>query len=80
VGVQGRRTFGPGKNWVVPFHFDIGAGDSDLTWQAMVGLGYAFGWGDLGVAWRYLDYDLGSDGPITDMNFNGPALGATFRW
>jgi hypothetical protein len=39
-----------------------------------------FGWGDLGVAWRYLDYDLKSDGPITDMNFNGPAIGATFRW
>jgi hypothetical protein len=80
VGVRGRLSFGSQHDWVVPYHFDIGAGDSDLTWQAMVGLAYAFGWGDLGVAWRYLDYDLGSDGPIADMNFNGPALGATFRW
>ena len=39
----------------------------------------AFGWGDLGVAWRYLDYDL-SDGPIVALNFNGPAVGVIFRW
>jgi hypothetical protein len=58
----------------------LGTGDSDLTWQAMLGFGYSFGWGDLCVAWRYMDYDLDSGGAITDLNFNGPALGATFRW
>ncbi len=80
LGVRGHLSFGPEQQWRVPYHFDAGTGDSDLTWQAMVGLAYAFGWGDLGVAWRYLDYDLESDGPIADMNFNGPAIGATFRW
>jgi hypothetical protein len=80
VGARGRLTFGNDDKWVVPYHIDVGAGDSDLTWQAMVGLAYAFGWGDLGVAWRYLDYDMGPDGPIADLNFNGPALGASFRW
>lgn len=80
VGVKGRLTFGADNKWVMPFYFDVGAGDSDLTWQARLGFGYAFGWGDLGVAWRYLDYDTGSDGPITDLNMNGPAIGATFRW
>ena len=78
VGMKGRLAYGADHNWVVPFYFDVGAGDSDLTWQAMVGFGYAFGWGDLGVAWRYMQYDLG--GGIDDMNFNGPAMGATFRW
>lgn len=80
VGIRGRSHFGNDGKWSLPYHFDIGTGDSDLTWQAMVGVAYAFGWGDLGVAWRYLGYDLKSDGPIVDMNFNGPALGATFRW
>jgi len=80
VGMKGRLTYGADHNWVVPFYLDVGTGDSDLTWQAMLGFGYSFGWGDLGIAWRYMDYDLNSDGPITDMNFNGPGLGATFRW
>ncbi len=79
VGVRGRLAFGAEHKWVVPYHFDVGTGDSDLTFQAMVGLAYTFGWGDLGVAWRYLDYDLKS-GPVADMNFSGPALGAAFRW
>ena len=64
----------------MPYYFDIGTGDSDLTWQAELALTYTFGWGDIGVAWRYLDYDLKSDSPIRDINFNGPALGAMFRW
>ena len=80
VGLKGRFGFGADHNWVMPFYLDVGAGDSDLTWQAMLGFGYAFGWGDLGVAWRYLDYDLKSGGPIQDLNFNGPAVGVTFRW
>ncbi|HEY6124628.1 MAG TPA: hypothetical protein VIV63_08260 [Steroidobacteraceae bacterium] len=80
VGVRGQFAFGADQKWVVPYHLDVGTGDSDLTWQAMVGLAYGFGWGDLGVAWRYLEYDVGSDGPITDINFSGPAIGATFRW
>jgi hypothetical protein len=80
VGVKGRLGFGADHNWVMPFYFDVGTGDSDVTWQAMVGFGYVFGWGDLGVAWRYLDYDLKSGGPIQEMNFNGPAAGVTFRW
>lgn len=80
IGVKGRRLLGADRRWVIPFYADIGAGDSDLTWQAMLGLGYAFDWGDVDLVWRYLDYDLTSGGAIEDMNFNGPALGAKFRW
>jgi hypothetical protein len=79
VGVKGRFAFGADHKWLMPFYLDAGAGDSDLTWQVLLGFGYAMGWGDVQVAWRYLDYDLGS-GPIADLSFNGPAIGATFRW
>jgi hypothetical protein len=72
--------FGGDGKWSVPYYFDVGAGDSDLTWQAELGLAYSFGWGDAGVMWRYLDYDLESDGPIVDLNFSGPAVGVAFRW
>ena len=40
VGVKGRAMFGDDGRWFVPYHFDIGAGESRLTWQAAVGLGY----------------------------------------
>jgi hypothetical protein len=30
--------------------------------------------------WRYMDYNLPDDGPIADMNFSGPEIGAVFRW
>jgi hypothetical protein len=80
VGIKGRFGFGAEHKWVMPYYFDVGTGDSDLTWQAMLGFGYVFNWGELGVAWRYLDYDLESGGPIEDLNFNGPGAGVTFRW
>jgi hypothetical protein len=80
VGAKGQVKFGGEQDWVMPYYIDIGAGDSDMTWQAMVGIGYAFGWGEFGIAWRYMDYELKSGRPIRDMNFNGPAIGATFRW
>lgn len=80
VGVKGRRALGVDHRWSIPYYVDIGTGDSDLTWQGVLGLAYTFGWGDVSVVWRYLDYDLGSGGPITDLSLNGPAIGATFRW
>lgn len=52
VGIKGRFALGADQHWVIPYYADVGAGDSDLTWQAMLGFGYAFGWGDIGVAWR----------------------------
>ena len=64
----------------MPYYFDMGAGDSDFTWQGIAGLGYAFHWGEIAAVWRYLYYDLSSGSAINDMNFSGPAIGVTFRW
>lgn len=80
VGVKGRFAFGDGGKWFVPWYLDVGTGDSDLTWQAMGGVGYSFGWGDVIAAWRYLDYDMKSDQKVRSLDFNGPAIAAVFRW
>ena len=80
VGMRGQFKFGQSGKWFVPYYADIGTGDSDLTWQALVGLGYSFNWGEVAAAWRYLDYELPSGKPIADMNINGPAIGVIFRW
>lgn len=80
VGVKGRLRFGEDRRWFVPYYLDVGAGESDLTWQAQAGLGYSWGWGDVVLAWRYLDYDLGSGKAFRDLTLNGPELGVVLRW
>jgi hypothetical protein len=78
VGVRGRARFG--DKWFAPYHFDVGTGQSDLTWQAAAGMGYAFEWGELVATYRHLDYKFGSDTPMRDLSFSGPAVSLGFRW
>ncbi len=80
IGVRGRAHFGSALNWFVPYYADIGTGNSKLTWQAMTGLGYSFGWGDVVAVWRYLDYDFDSGEPVQSLTFNGVAVGVSFRF
>lgn len=80
IGMRGRARFGEDLRWFVPYHLDIGTGNSDFTWQAIVGVGYSFNWGDVGVAWRYLDYEFKSGEPLQSMTFNGLAAGVSFKF
>ena len=61
-------------------HFEIGTGESKLTYQAMAGIGYGFGWGDVALSWRYVGYQFKSSGPLEELTFNGPQIAAAFRW
>ena len=80
VGARGRLMFGSNREWFVPYYVDAGTGNSDLTWQAISGLGYSFKWGDAIVAWRYLDYNMKSGEKVQGINFNGPAIAVGFHW
>lgn len=80
VGAKGRLRFGDGGRWFVPYYADIGTGQSDLTWQAMGGIGYAFSWGEVFGAYRHLDYKFSSDSPMRDLSFSGPGIALGFRW
>jgi hypothetical protein len=77
VGVKGMVHFGK-TDWFMPYYLDIGAGDSDLTWQALLGLGYHFNWGDVSLSIRSLSYQFNEGN--TDLRLTGPALGFSFRW
>jgi hypothetical protein len=79
VGVKGRLRFGADNRWFVPYYLDVGTGDSDLTWQAMAGLGYSWQSIDVVGAWRYLDYDFGSGQPFQELTLSGPMLSVVFR-
>ena len=78
VGLKGQYNFN--ENWYVPYHVDIGAGDSDLTWQVLAGVGYRFDWGSVMLAYRHLYYDQGSSGKLQDLEFSGPAVGVSFSF
>ena len=80
VGVKGRIGIGANREWFVPYYLDIGTGDSDLTWQGVVGIGYAFPWGEVIATWRYLDYNFKSSAKVDDLKMNGPLLGVALHW
>jgi len=78
VGVRGFITLN--EQWYLPYYADIGTGDSDLTWQALAGIGYRFSWGDIKLVYRYLRYEMDDDKLLKDLDASGPALGVVFRF
>jgi hypothetical protein len=78
VGVKGQIRLGEGR-WYLPYYLDVGAGSSNWTWQALLGVGYAFDWGEVNLSIRNLSYDF-SGKHDADLRMTGPTLGATLRW
>lgn len=80
IGLKGRFLLGEKRRWIVPWHFDIGTGESEFAWQAMAGVGYEFGWGGVTFAWRHIDYEMKSGNLIETLDFDGPGIAVSFRW
>lgn len=80
VGIKGRVSLSGDRRWFLPYYLDVGTGQSDYTWQAMTGIGYAFQWGDVIAGWRYLDYRMKGGRPIQDMGLSGGLLAVAMRW
>jgi hypothetical protein len=77
AGFKGQVRFGE-TNWFMPYYADIGTGSDNWTWQAILGVGYRFGWGELSLVVRSLSYYFDDD--KLDLRLTGPALGATFAF
>jgi hypothetical protein len=80
VGVKGNFNLGAERRIVVPYYFDIGAGESDLTFQAFTGIGWRFDWGTAVVGWRYMEYRFKSGESLEDIKYNGPLVGVAIRF
>jgi hypothetical protein len=81
LGVAGALRLSDDGKWYMPFEADFGAGSSSATsFNGILGVGYKFGWGDVLVAWRYLEYKLDSNSPVEKLIMSGPAIGARFSW
>ena len=79
VGLKGEVRFGE-SHWFMPYYADIGGATSNFTWQALLGVGYRFGWGDVVFVVRSLSYNFDSKDSQLDMRMTGPALGASFKF
>ena len=80
IGSKGRYAFGSAQRWILPFALDVGTGESELTWQAAAGIGYAFESIDLIAAWRQVGYRFKDGANLEDLVYNGPAIAVAIRW
>ena len=79
VGVRGLAELS--DKWWLAYRYDIGTGNSDLTWNAVALLGRRFDWGSLTVGYRYLHYDFDSDWKLLEeLDVYGPVIGAAWEF
>jgi hypothetical protein len=78
IGLKSRLELS--EKWNLLFYGDIGAGDSDMTWQAMVGGTYrASERTEVALTYRRIDWKIRGD-KLHDLSFAGPMLGVIFRF
>ncbi len=77
VGVKGQLKGDGG--WMMPFYLDVGTGGAHFTWQGAIGLAYMFHWGEVGLLYRYIDFEFESS-KLQDLTIAGPMVSATFHW
>ena len=78
VGLRGSTDLS--DKWYMNYYADIGTGESDFTWQALVGVNYRMKKADITAGYRYLSWDFGqkSYSGFSDLNLSGFYLGAKF--
>ena len=63
----------------MPCYSDIGAGDSEFTWQLFAGIGYRLNWGHIRMGYRMLSWEFDDDDMVMeDLDLYGPIAGVTF--
>ncbi len=77
IGARGAVDLG--KKWHLLGYLDMGTGESDLTWQAMAGIGYKFfKWLHVNAVYRYLAWDFDDNPALDKLDLSGPAVGIKF--
>ena len=76
-----RLRFEPAARWHLSLLGDIGAGGSDLTWEAVGGAGYDVSrCCALTLGYRHLDVDYETSEFVNDLYMTGPILGFSWRF
>lgn len=82
VGAKGRYRIAD-SSWYIPFYGDIGSGGgtTNLTWQAMAGIGKTFNnLIDASLTYRALYYDMKAGGVLQKTTMQGPQVAVTFKF
>ena len=82
IGAKGRYRIAD-STWYVPFYGDIGSGGgtTNLTWQAMAGIGKTFSQLiDASLTYRALYYDMKDGGVLQKTTMFGPQVAVTFKF
>jgi hypothetical protein len=82
IGVKGRYRIAD-STWYIPFYGDIGSGGgtTNLTWQAMAGIGKSFNKVvDASLTYRALYYDMKDGGVLQKTTMLGPQVAVTFKF
>jgi hypothetical protein len=82
IGAKGRYRIAD-STWYVPFYGDIGSGGgtTNLTWQAMAGVGKTFNsLIDASLTYRALYYDMKDGGVLQKTTMLGPQIAVTFKF
>lgn len=69
IGLKGQYNIT--EQWFIPYHVDVGTGNSDLTYQLIGGIGYGGGWGDVELTYRHLGWHLRDDSILNTFSLSG---------
>jgi len=78
VGIKGQYNIA--KGWFIPYHADVGTGQSDLTYQLVSGIGYGGGWGDVALTYRHQAWHMGDDGILNTFTLSGSSIAYRYHF
>ncbi len=76
LGARGKTELS--DKWYLTYYADVGTGDTELTWQARVGINYRFKKVDAIFGYRYLAWDFDDNDTFDDLDISGPVAGIKF--
>jgi hypothetical protein len=81
LGFKGRARI-MDSSWFIPFYADAGkgSGSNNGTWQASLGVGDAFSWGEVALVYRAMGFHLKDNAGSSNWTNAGPQLSATVNF
>lgn len=81
LGFKGRARI-MDSSWFIPFYADAGkgSGSNNGTWQASLGVGDAFSWGEVALVYRAMGFHLKDTAGSSNWTNAGPQLSATMNF